>query len=190
RKALWNLIGRRWKRFGFPEAAFWEKIPSGSASSAMANNSLIPKRSGGRAPTELLDIERILVDVFEGANEEDMEWRSSYPRPFLVALLRAARSAADLTVAEKQRKKVSSTSAHVHSFRISESSVRSVCPTPVRAEQDSAVLARFAANVFAEIRTPTKREKFVTMAKHWLESRRDERNGLEFSFDQRALSNG
>jgi len=189
RSALWFLISKRWKQFGFPEAASLKRIQSTSASPEVPQDSSIREQSRGRAPKELLEIERILIEVFEGANQEDLVWRSSYPQPFLDALLGAARSAAGLTVASKPRNKESNTSARVHSFLDAESSERMVRPTPLRAERDWAVFARFAANVFADTDTQKKREKFVAIANHWLESRRDERNGLEFSFDEKALAN-
>jgi hypothetical protein len=63
-----------------------------------------------------------------------------------------------------------------------------VCPTLVRANQDHAVVARFAPSIFAQLRTRSKRSKFREIAKHWLESRRDERNGLEFAYVERMLA--
>ena len=188
RIALWHVVGKRWRKAGLPEAALLRKIPPNSSCSAATLAPLACEESPGGAPQELLDVERILTDVFEGVNEEDLEWRSSYPRSFLNALLRAARSAASLTLVAPSEENQGATGAYVHSFRNADSIERRVCPTLVRANQDHAVVARFAPSIFAQLRTRSKRSKFREIAKHWLESRRDERNGLEFTYSQRKLA--
>lgn len=187
RIALWHVVGKRWRKAGLPEAAMSKKFSSNSACPAALVTST-DQQSQSSTPAELLDIERILSDVFEGVNEEDLGWRSSYPQPFLNALLRAARSAASLTLVTPSEEKPSKTGAYVHSFRNAESIERRVCPTLVREKQDFSVVTRFSPSVFAQIRTPSKRTKFVEVARHWLESRRDERNGLEFAFSERTLA--
>jgi hypothetical protein len=188
RIALWHVVGKRWRKAGLPEAALLRKIPPNSSCSATTLAPLACQQSPGGTPQELLDVERILTDVFEGVNEEDLEWRSSYPRSFLNALLRAARSAAILTLVAPSEENQGATGAHVHSFRNADSIERRVCPTLVRANQDHAVVARFAPSIFAQLRTRSKRSKFREIAKHWLESRRDERNGLEFAYVERMLA--
>ena len=188
RIALWRVVGKRWRKAGLPEAAIAERASSVSKNSATALAPGIHQQSQSNIPQELLDVERILSDVFEGVNEEDLVWRSSYPQSFLTALLEAARTAARLTLIAPSAENQGGTGAYVHSFRSAESIERRVSPTLIRAKQDFAVAARFAPSIFAQLRTPGKRSKFVEIARHWLESRRDERNGLEFAYVERMLA--
>ncbi len=188
RQALWKLIAKRWKNLGIEKAAVVEVNASSSGSLATEQRMSARERFESHAPSELLDVEALLVDVFEGTNKEDLVWRSSYPSSFLDALLQAAQSAAVLTVAKQPSGPENNSSGHVHRFRKLSDLTRSVCPALVQAEQDFEVLTRFAANVFAAIKGKKNRIRFVQIARHWLESRRDERNGLEFSFQEGKLA--
>ncbi len=175
---LWALIGRRRKEVGIPT-----EVPGTIVASATEHESEQPlsirEQFEKDAPSEIPELEEVLLAHSEGASRKNLIWRSGYPKGFLDALLDAAGSAAQLKVAEKPAGEARGSVDYVHSFRANSAGERIVCPMPIRTAEDLTVIRRFGPRLFRTL--GNERESFISIARHWLKIRRNERNGLEFS---------
>jgi hypothetical protein len=183
---LWKIIGRRWRRLNIEDTSTIQTYTSGKFAPKSSEPLSARERFEEAAPPELLELEACLMSNSQGATKEDLLWSFGYTEPFLNALLDAAEKASKLTVAERPQGKADRAANYVHSFSGDPARSRLSWPTPVRTGRDFEVLKKFAARVFAALDRPKR--NFAGIARHYLERRRNERNGLEFSWDERKIA--
>ena len=133
-----------------------------------------------------MEIQELLSAHSQGASNEDLLLRWGYPDSFINALLDIAGKASVLTVLKNPPKLLHRLPAHVHSFRKSESGKKSVCPIIPWTEQDVAIVTQLGPKIFDSFQD--RRAELLPIARHWLECRRDERQGLEFSMQEQNLA--
>ena len=184
---LWEIFGRRWRRLkiknGRPRA-----MHNGVSELKLEETwTTARERFAIKAPQELLEIESILMALSEGATIEDLTWSSGCSVQRLEALFRTALDASDLTVLGEQSREDKRRAIHVHNFFRDGRRLRPVYPSPLRAWRDLEVFERFGHKVFSTM-DQEDGQKYLPLARHWLYSRRDDRNGLGFSAELRGLA--
>jgi hypothetical protein len=179
---LWSLISRKWKK---QISRTSTSTPSTSDLESDEPLSIHEKFLEG-CPSELVEIQELLSAQSQGASKEDLLLRWGYPDSFINELLAIAEKAAELTVVEDTTQLHHGRPAYVHSFRKSESGKKCVCPIIPWTEQDVAIVTQFGPKIFESFQD--RRAELLPIARHWLENRRDERQGLEFSIQEQNLA--
>jgi hypothetical protein len=179
---LWSHISRKWKKFNGRTST---STPSTSDFESDEPLSIHEKFLEG-CPFELVEIQELLSAHSQGASNEDLPLRWGYPDSFINALLAIAGKAAELTVVEDTTQLQHRRPTYVHSFRNSTSGKKSVCPIIPWTERDVAIVTQLGPKIFKSFQD--RRAELLPIAQHWLESRRDERQGLEFSMQEQNLA--
>jgi hypothetical protein len=175
RERLWKVAGERWETVAaerdFPS-------PAGDQARPIEKKLAIREQFEAVAPPQMLRVEQLLSASARGADLREIIRSSRCPEAFARELLRAANDAAELTVAHQSAAPTDHSQGYVHRFIRNDDGKRLVYPFPLRTAPETEVVKRLASAVYEYASANLK--PFRLIAHHWLESRRDGRNGLEF----------